>query len=80
VRAQFSQDAAGKWSASDLAWVPSVIARDPYRWCSVAADAPQGPCAGAEADAATRLRTGTVVESMGAAAAGAHELILSAKP
>jgi poly-gamma-glutamate synthesis protein (capsule biosynthesis protein) len=80
VRAQFSQDAAGKWSASDLAWVPSVIVRDPYRWCSVAADAPQGPCAGAEADAATRLRTGTVVESMGAAAAGAHELILSAKP
>jgi hypothetical protein len=25
VRAQFSQDATGKWAASDLAWVPSVI-------------------------------------------------------
>ncbi|WP_346960897.1 CapA family protein [uncultured Arthrobacter sp.] len=77
VRAQFSQDAAGKWSASDLAWAPSVIVRDPYRWCSVASDAPQGPCAGAAADAATRLRTRTVVESMGAAAAGAHELLIT---
>ncbi len=77
VRAQFSQDAAGKWSASDLAWAPSVIVRDPYRWCSVAADAPQGSCAGAAADAATRLRTKTVVESLGAAKAGAHELLIS---
>ena len=77
VRAQFSQDAAGKWSASDLAWAPSVIVRGPYRWCSVAADAPQGPCAGAAADAATRLRTRTVVESMGAATAGAHELLIT---
>ncbi|MEQ4520141.1 CapA family protein [Pseudarthrobacter sp. B907] len=77
VRAQFSQDAAGTWTASDLAWAPSVIVRGPYRWCSVATDAPQGPCAGAAADAATRLRTKTVVESMGAAAAGAHELLIT---
>lgn len=77
VRAQFGQDAAGKWTATDLAWAPSVIVRDPYRWCSVAADAPQGPCAGPEADAATRLRTITVLESMGAAAAGAHELLVT---
>jgi hypothetical protein len=77
VRAQFSQDAAGKWAASDLAWVPSVIVRSPYRWCSVASDAPQGICATPEADAATRLRTATVVDSMGAAAAGAHELLIS---
>jgi hypothetical protein len=79
VRAQFSQDAAGQWSASDLAWAPSVIVRGPYRWCSVASDAPQGPCAGAAADAATRQRTAAVVESMGAAAAGAHELLISKK-
>jgi poly-gamma-glutamate synthesis protein (capsule biosynthesis protein) len=77
VRVQFSQDAAGRWTASDLAWVPSVIVRGPYRWCSVAADAPQGPCAGPDADAATRLRTRTVVESMDAAAHGARELILA---
>jgi poly-gamma-glutamate synthesis protein (capsule biosynthesis protein) len=80
VRAQFSQDAAGKWAASDLAWAPSVIVRDPYRWCSVASDAPQGVCAAPEADAATRVRTATVVESMGAAAAGAHELLITKEP
>ena len=80
VRAQFSQDAAGKWTASDLAWAPSVIVRGPYRWCSVASDAPQGPCAGAAADAATHRRTQTVVESMGAAAAGAHELLITKEP
>jgi hypothetical protein len=80
VRAQFSQDAAGKWSASDLAWAPSVMVRGPYRWCSVASDAPQGPCAGAAADAGTRQRTQTVVESMGAAAAGAHELLITREP
>lgn len=80
VRAQFSQDAAGQWTASDLAWAPSVMVRGPYRWCSVASDAPQGPCAGAAADAATHERTRTVVESMGAAAAGAHELLITREP
>lgn len=80
VRTQFSQDAAGKWTAADLAWAPSVIVRDPYRWCSVASDAPQGPCATPAEDAATHQRTKTVVESMGAAAAGAHELLISKEP
>lgn len=77
VRAQFSQDAAGKWTASDLGWAPSVIVNGPYRWCSVASDAPQGVCASPAADAATRQRTKTVVESMGAAGAGAHELLIT---
>jgi hypothetical protein len=80
VRAQFGQDPSGKWSTTDLAWAPSVIVRYPYRWCSVAADAPQGPCAGPEADAATRQRTSSVVESRGAAAAGAHELLITREP
>ena len=80
IRVQFSQDEAGAWAASDLAWAPSVIVRGPYRWCSVAVDTPQGRCAGAAADAATRRRTITAVESMGAAAAGAHELVLSREP
>ncbi|WP_429386205.1 CapA family protein [Paenarthrobacter sp. TE4293] len=77
VRAQFSQNAAGAWTASDLAWAPSVIVRDPYRWCSVASDAPQGVCASPAADAETHQRTQAVVESMGAAAAGAHELLIT---
>lgn len=80
LRAQFSEDAAGTWTASDLAWAPSVIVRGPYRWCSVASDAPQGSCANAAADAATRKRTQTAVESMGAAAAGAHELLITKEP
>ena len=77
VRAQFSQNAAGTWTASDLAWAPSVIVRDPYRWCSVASDAPQGVCATPAADAGTHQRTQAVVESMGAATAGAHELLIT---
>ncbi|WP_223943201.1 CapA family protein [Arthrobacter sp. StoSoilB20] len=77
VRAQFSQNTAGTWTASDLAWAPSVIVRDPYRWCSVASDAPQGVCASPAADAATYQRTKAVVESMGAATAGAHELLIT---
>lgn len=80
VRVQFRQDDAGNWTAGDLAWAPSVMVRNPYRWCSVAADAPQGPCAGAAADAATRQRTRAAVESMGAAGAGAHELLISREP
>ncbi|WP_231728611.1 CapA family protein [Arthrobacter sp. EPSL27] len=80
VRVQFSEDASGTWTASDLAWAPSVMVRGPYRWCSVASDAPQGTCASAAADAATHKRTQTVVESMGAAAAGAHELLITKEP
>jgi poly-gamma-glutamate synthesis protein (capsule biosynthesis protein) len=80
VRVQFSQDAAGNWSASDLAWAPSVMVRAPYRWCSVASDTPQGICTTEEADAGTRQRTTAVVESLGAAAAGAHELLITKEP
>ncbi|TLM86332.1 CapA family protein [Pseudarthrobacter sp. NamE2] len=80
VRAQFGQDESGKWSVTDLAWAPSVIVSNPYRWCSVASDAPQGPCEGAGADAETRQRTQSVVESMGAAAAGARELLITREP
>ncbi|MFD5278019.1 CapA family protein [Pseudarthrobacter sp. NPDC058362] len=80
VRVQFGQDASGKWSATDLAWVPSVIIRDPYRWCSLAADTPQGSCAGPDADAASRARTLRVVDSLGASAAGGHELLITKEP
>ena len=77
LRAQFSQNSTGTWTAADVAWAPSVIVSGPYRWCSVAADAPQGVCTSPAADADTRLRTEQVVESMGAAQAGAHELLVT---
>ena len=80
LRAQFAQDEAGTWSVADLAWAPSVIVRDPYRWCSVAGDLPQGECAPAEQRAAVRERTISVVESMGAAEAGAHEWLVGSDP
>ncbi|MBD8043526.1 CapA family protein [Arthrobacter sp. Sa2BUA2] len=78
VRAQFVQDDdGGAWRVNDLAWAPSVIVRDPYRWCSVAADLPQGPCASETQQAEVRQRTISVVESMGAADAGAHEWLVT---
>ncbi|WP_091604410.1 CapA family protein [Arthrobacter koreensis] len=78
VRAQFAQENDGAdWRVSDLAWAPSVIVRDPYRWCSVAADLPQGPCASEAQQAEVRQRTVSVVESMGAGPAGAHEWLVS---
>ncbi|MDF2497282.1 MAG: hypothetical protein K0Q86_914 [Arthrobacter koreensis] len=78
VRAQFAQENDGAdWRVSDLAWAPSVIVRDPYRWCSVAADLPQGPCASEAQQAEVRQRTVSVVESMGARPAGAHEWLVS---
>jgi hypothetical protein len=79
LRAQFGRDGAGAWSVTDLAWAPSVIVRDPYRWCSVAADLPQGDCASGAQQAEVRARTVTVVESMGAAEAGAREWLVSAE-
>lgn len=78
VRAQFAQENDGAdWRVNDLAWAPSVIVRDPYRWCSVAADLPQGPCASEAQQAEVRQRTVSVVESMGAGPAGAHEWLVS---
>lgn len=80
LRAQFGQDDDGGWDVTDLAWAPSVIVRDPYRWCSVAADLPQGQCAPPEQQAAVRARTIGVVEAMGAADAGAHEWLVTKDP
>ncbi|MGW9404844.1 CapA family protein [Arthrobacter sp. NPDC055585] len=78
VRAQFVQENDGAdWRVSDLAWAPSVIVRDPYRWCSVAADLPQGACASEAQQAEVRRRTISVVESMGAGEDGAHEWLVS---
>lgn len=77
LRAQFSGNDDGEWTVSDLAWAPSLITSNPFRWCSVAKDAPQGVCESESADAASRERTKATVESMGAADDGAHELLIT---
>ena len=40
VRVQFSKDADGRWTTSDVAWVPSYQdLNSPYRWCATAVSA-----------------------------------------
>jgi len=79
VRARFSRDDAGAWSVTGLDWLPSVIVDAPYRWCSLAPDQPAGACSSPEHEAAVRERTRSVVESLGAAEAGARQWELSAE-
>lgn len=78
VRARFSRDDAGDWSVSGLDWLPSLIVAEPYRWCPLAPDQPAGACSTPEHEAAVRERTRHVVESLGAAEAGARQWELSA--
>ncbi len=73
VRARLSRDDAGTWSVSGLDWLPSLIVAGPYRWCSLAPDQPAGACSSPEQEAAVRERTRSVVESLGAAGAGARQ-------
>ncbi|MBG6224637.1 poly-gamma-glutamate synthesis protein (capsule biosynthesis protein) [Arthrobacter sp. CAN_A2] len=79
VRARLSREDAGTWSVSGLDWLPSLIVADPYRWCSLAPDRPAGACSSPEQEAAVRERTRSVVESLGAAGAGARPWDLSAE-
>ncbi|MHA7283524.1 CapA family protein [Arthrobacter sp. TMS2-4] len=79
VRARLSRDDAGTWSVSGLDWLPSLIVSGPYRWCSLAPDRPVGACSSPEQEAAVRERTRSVVESLGAAGAGARQWELSAE-
>jgi hypothetical protein len=72
VRVTFSQDAAGRWSTSDIAWVPSVQdAGPPHRWCSLTAGA---TCIAPAADAAALEATTHAVNLYGADTDGAHPL------
>ncbi|MFT4186263.1 MAG: CapA family protein [Micrococcaceae bacterium] len=77
VRAQFTQK-DGKWTTSDLAWVPSTMGKktNPYRWCSLASDKPQGTCVDTATDTKLASAIKTTVNSMGASDKGAHELSL----
>ena len=68
VRVQFGQRTDGTWRTTDIAWVPSLVDDAvPYRWCALQ---PDSACS--DDDAISRDRITAVVESEGAAEAGAH--------
>ncbi len=69
VRVQFSQGNDGRWTTTDVSWVPSLVDdSSPYRWCSLLADS-----ACSDDDEVSLERITSVVNSRGAAEAGAHE-------
>ncbi|NKX54092.1 CapA family protein [Arthrobacter mobilis] len=86
VRVRFSQAPGGRWSADRLDWVPATWDGPGHRWCPLAPDAPalvdpeDRACVSAKADAASRARTRATVESLGAAADGAAEWLISRDP
>ncbi len=72
VRVQFSKSADGRWTTSDVAWVPSLQDVDsPYRWCPLTAGT---QCASPEEDAASLERTTSTVTMWGADADGARRM------
>jgi len=72
VRVQFSQDAAGTWTTSDVAWVPSYQdLYSPYRWCALGGG---NVCSSPSEDADNLARTAATVNEWGADTDGAHLL------
>ena len=72
VRVQFSQDAAGAWTTSDVAWVPSYQdLYSPYRWCALSGG---NVCSSPSEDADNLDRTAATVNEWGAGTDGAHPL------
>lgn len=70
VRVQFSQDVAGTWTTSDVAWVASYQdVGAPYRWCALTSSDTCGTGSGA-----ALAETTDVVNQWGADADGAHRL------
>ena len=73
-RVQFAQQDDGSWKVNDLAWtVATNIQNGGYKWCPVAADAPQGVCQSPGFDADVLARTRKTVNSMGADKHGLRE-------
>ncbi|MGS0685226.1 CapA family protein [Nakamurella sp. GG22] len=72
VRVQFSKSADGRWTTSDVAWLPSLQdVESPYRWCPLTAGS---GCASPEEDAASLERTTSAVTMWGADADGARRM------
>lgn len=78
ARAQFAKQEDGSWTVNDVAWtVATNMQNGGYKWCPVAADAPQGVCQGEAFDADVLERTRTTVNSMGAADHGLREWLIT---
>ncbi|MHA7156040.1 CapA family protein [Arthrobacter sp. TMN-50] len=71
IRAQFAL-VDGAWTVSDLAWVPSIIVADPYRWCPLAPEQPPGECTSPDREAEVSARIRDTVDTYGAVEEGAH--------
>lgn len=70
VRVQFSQDTAGQWTTSDVAWVASYQdVGAPYRWCALTSTDTCGTGNGT-----VLAQTTAVVNQWGADKDGAHRL------
>lgn len=78
LRIQFALQEDGTWTTNDVAWaVATNVQNGAYKWCSVASDLPQGVCQGEAFDTDVRERTRATVNSLGAAEAGARELLIT---
>ncbi len=71
IRAQFAET-DGEWTVSDLAWVPSIIVSDPYRWCVLGPNQSPGTCTSPEREAEVSSRILSTVDTYGAVGGGAH--------
>ena len=72
VRVQFSRGADGRWTTSDVAWVPSrQDVGPPYHWCPLTA----GPaCSSRAEDSGSLQRTTSAVTMWGADSDGARRM------
>jgi poly-gamma-glutamate synthesis protein (capsule biosynthesis protein) len=70
VRVQFSQDTAGQWTTSEVAWVASYQdVGAPYRWCALTSTDTCGT-----GDGTALAQTTAVVNRWGADTDGAHRI------
>ena len=70
ARVQFSRDAAGTWTTSDVGWVASYQDTGaPYRWCALTSTDTCGT-----GDGTALAETTQVVNRWGADTDGAHRL------
>ncbi|WP_426562902.1 CapA family protein [Angustibacter sp. McL0619] len=76
VRVQLVREASGRWRSGRLDWVPSFMTASPYRWVDLGSALKAGGLSAATKAtyANSEQRIEKVVESLGAADQGAHQL------